>query len=430
MIYKIVLILLLHCVLVLGFDKYINELIKINQGGYEKLEKSKNDDNHEIIFCIKQKNREYIEKLIYEVSSPRSPKYGKHLSRQEVADLTTDIVATNAVIDYLKSKNIEYFVTTYGEYIKATATIETWENILQTKFDKYYNDDGNFIHRSSNREVTIPSELSNHVQHILKINDFPLQNYNKVLNHRKSQTKNSKSQMNTVNSNYPECKGFVDIACLQEFYAINPTDINQFGNSTVRQAVYESLNQTFSMADLTTFQQQHQVSVNPVNEVYCNGTISYNGNPAPCAYTGVCHDEDNCGEANLDVQYIMGIAQNISTIVWYSNGDWDDFIISLANAPNPPNVISISYGGPESSVTSNQKYTFDYEAIKLGLIGTSVIVSSGDDGVAGNQARVSSIFCGYNPQFPASSPWVTAVGATQGPESGGEEVGIYFLILI
>jgi subtilase family serine protease len=110
--------------------------------------------------------------------------------------------------------------------------------------------------------------------------------------------------------------------------------------------------------------------------------------------------------------------------------DWDDFIISLANAPNPPNVISISYGGPESSVTSNQKYTFDYEAIKLGLIGTSVIVSSGDDGVAGNQARVSSIFCGYNPQFPASSPWVTAVGATQGPESGGEEVGIYFLILI
>jgi tripeptidyl-peptidase-1 len=38
------------------------------------------------------------------------------------------------------------------------------------------------------------------------------------------------------------------------------------------------------------------------------------------------------------------------------------------------------------------------------------------------QARTNPKKCGYNPSFPASSPYVTAVGATQGPESGAAEI--------
>lgn len=32
------------------------------------------------------------------------------------------------------------------------------------------------------------------------------------------------------------------------------------------------------------------------------------------------------------------------------------------------------------------------------------------------------ILCGYHPQFPASSPYVTSIGGTQGPESGNPEI--------
>jgi tripeptidyl-peptidase-1 len=43
-------------------------------------------------------------------------------------------------------------------------------------------------------------------------------------------------------------------------------------------------------------------------------------------------------------------------------------------------------------------------------------------GVAGYEARDSPLYCGYNPQFPVSSPYVLAVGATQGPENANPEV--------
>eukprot|EP00656_Telonema_subtile_P049634 TRINITY_DN6209_c0_g1_i2.p1 TRINITY_DN6209_c0_g1~~TRINITY_DN6209_c0_g1_i2.p1 ORF type:complete len:240 (+),score=56.29 TRINITY_DN6209_c0_g1_i2:1107-1826(+) len=72
----------------------------------------------------------------------------------------------------------------------------------------------------------------------------------------------------------------------------------------------------------------------------------------------------------------------------------------------------------EHSVMDN----FDTEMIKLGLMGVTVLVASGDDGVANFQARSSQAACGYNPSYPASSPYVTAVGATQGIETGGPEV--------
>merc|ERR1712195_346641 len=63
--------------------------------------------------------------------------------------------------------------------------------------------------------------------------------------------------------------------------------------------------------------------------------------------------------------------------------------------------------------------------IKLGLMGVAVMAATGDDGVAGQEARPNlqgKSACGYNPSYPASSPYVTAVGATQGIESGGPEI--------
>merc|ERR1719253_1066494 len=49
--------------------------------------------------------------------------------------------------------------------------------------------------------------------------------------------------------------------------------------------------------------------------------------------------------------------------------------------------------------------------MKLGAMGVSVFVSSGDDGVA-NFGCTSASQCAYNPSYPATSPYVTAVGAT------------------
>jgi tripeptidyl-peptidase-1 len=80
-------------------------------------------------------------------------------------------------------------------------------------------------------------------------------------------------------------------------------------------------------------------------------------------------------------------------------------------------IYIISYGEDEAYITSAEKDSFSNQAIKLGVRGVTLMVSSGDDGAVSYLARGNSSACGYAPDFPASNPFVVAVGATQGPES-------------
>ena len=99
------------------------------------------------------------------------------------------------------------------------------------------------------------------------------------------------------------------------------------------------------------------------------------------------------------------------------------FTLHLYPTPNTQ-VISISYSSYELSYYPDDDgylQTFDATAMGLGAMGVTLLSAAGDDGVSGYLARGSPLFCGYYPQFPATSPYVTAVGGTQGPESGAME---------
>ena len=129
---------------------------------------------------------------------------------------------------------------------------------------------------------------------------------------------------------------------------------------------------------------------------------------------------NDCAEANLDVQYLMAISQLTPTTFYYwgtSSDMWLGFLLDLASrqgSSTTPLVISISYGGPESQFSSVYLHSFRIEALKLAAQGITIVAASGDDGVNCAAGLCStSVQCGYYPQFPASSPLVTAVGATQ-----------------
>ncbi len=186
-------------------------------------------------------------------------------------------------------------------------------------------------------------------------------------------------------------------------------------DSTVTQSLFESLDQSFSPADLTTFQKQFDLEQTAVSKV-----IGPN-DPSQCKT-----NPDNCGEANLDVQYMMAVAQGAKTTYWSipasAQDIFLDWIVALAGTPNPPSVHSISYGSIATENPETDMTRFNVEACKLGLKGVSIMVSSGDDGVANFEARGNATACGFNPSFPATCPYVTAVGATMGPEAGQPEV--------
>eukprot|EP01042_Synura_sphagnicola_P009958 gene9958-biopygen10344 len=54
-------------------------------------------------------------------------------------------------------------------------------------------------------------------------------------------------------------------------------------------------------------------------------------------------------------------------------------------------------------------------------MGVTIVVATGDDGAPGDSVTSSSQ-CKYNPSFPATSPYVTAVGATMGLETNSAEI--------
>ena len=69
------------------------------------------------------------------------------------------------------------------------------------------------------------------------------------------------------------------------------------------------------------------------------------------------------------------------------NDEMSSWMTSVANSVTPCAVYSISYGIQESSVYPSYATVFNTQAIKLGIMGSTVVVSSGDDGAAGVMAR-------------------------------------------
>ena len=190
--------------------------------------------------------------------------------------------------------------------------------------------------------------------------------------------------------------------------------IDEVGNSNGTQCVYTFLDQNFSPQDLTLFQQLFHL---PQQTVY--GSIGGHNSSTQCMV-----NPSSCKEANLDIQYIMAVGQNVRTYNYFQNSSnfLIDWFMQLTNEVDPPMVISISYGAIESTVSKSYMASFDISVKSLAVMGVTILSGSGDDGASGIAAMKGLDHCSYAPIWPASSPYVLAVGATQGPESGSQEV--------
>ena len=89
----------------------------------------------------------------------------------------------------------------------------------------------------------------------------------------------------------------------------------------------------------------------------------------------------------------------------------------------PTNVISISYGGQEADLPASYQERQCNEYMKLGMQGISLVVASGDSGVAGPAGDDNADGCLgtgniFSPDFPATCPYLTTAGATFLPSGG------------
>jgi tripeptidyl-peptidase-1 len=194
--------------------------------------------------------------------------------------------------------------------------------------------------------------------------------------------------------------GDVTPSLINSYYSVT----SNVGNSLTDQAFFGAINQTMSPNDLSQFQTMFGLPVQGIT-TDIGGHVDDN----TCITS-----PDDCGEANLDVQYLMGIANTIPTTYYYTELDWLDWIIEVNDMTNPPDVISISYGSNEIDIDHDYASEFSYQAQQLGLKGVTLLVSSGDDGAPGAAVGYGEVSaCGYYPEFPTSCPYIVSVGATQ-----------------
>ena len=346
---------------------------------------------HTVVFARKQKNVEVLKKILMDVSEPTSKKYGQHLTKDKIASLSKNPEAVDSILKYLAKNNIHDVNTTrYDDYIIATATVQAWEEVFSTEFFEFSMSQRPGLKFVRSLHYSLPEELVDHVDTVFNTVQLPDHNAGRRL-HFERVSMNEKKTMATGETN-PDL--------LNSFYNIQ----DNTGNSLTNQAVYAILDQEFSPSDLTTFQNYYGLP----QEGISSDVGGHVANDACVA------DPNNCIEANLDVQYIMAVARSVPTIYYYWTGEdvWLDWIVAVASMSDPPDIFTISYGSYEAAFSSAYLQSFDVEAIKLGLAGTTVMAASGDDGVAGFLVRGGSLSCGYWASFPASSPYVTAVGGT------------------
>mmetsp|Transcript_7266 Transcript_7266/g.7976 ORF Transcript_7266/g.7976 Transcript_7266/m.7976 type:complete len:554 (+) Transcript_7266:29-1690(+) len=343
--------------------------------------------------ALQRQNTDKFEKLFWEVSNPQSPKYAQYLTIDEITAIIAPKQSTLTAVDAFLSENgiDSYHLTKNKDYITFETTLEHAEELFQVVFHEYRHIDSGKVYSSSLGPYTLPSNIAPVVDFVGGIVGFPL------LKKKAIRSPDATFQLGPND--------------LRQRYKIDTVGGRASSN---HQSVAEFQGEYYSVTDLKTYFDKFQTQYKAYDTV--TKVVGTNNPSSP----GV--------EAALDIQYIMGVAPKVPTWFW-SNPEfnfWDDitaWLKQMDDQTDNPWVHSISYGSQGNYPSAAYRYNTNLGFQKLGLRGISIMFSSGDSGVGCKACQK------FQPNFPASSPYVTSVGATRflqdgvGPEGAVEAFG-------
>ncbi|GAM86246.1 hypothetical protein ANO11243_042580 [Dothideomycetidae sp. 11243] len=433
------------------------------------------------------------EKLLLEVSSHDSPRYGKWYTPEEIVDIFSPAQeAVDSVREWLSSSGIDLKRVSQSankQWIQFDAQAHDAEYLFKTKYHVYEHQ------RTGNTnigcdEYHLPASVREHVDYVtpgLKLLAGGKVTGAKSLEKRGKKTLQPRGFRTGGNQNFsgprfgPElsvpassllaagtsiCDTAIIPECIATMYSIPQATK---ANPNNKLGIFEE-GDFYAAEDLVEFFLTLAPNIPPTTRPVLEGI---DGGFAPSAYAG--------GESDLDFQISYPIIYPQNSIlfqtddIFYAEGTegGGGFLNTFLDAidgsyctysaygetgdssidpkypdPNPAgyqgqrqcgvykptNVISISYGEQEDDLPTNYQQRQCNEFMKLGMQGTSIIIASGDSGVAargsddGNADGCLGKGEVFNPDFPASCPYVTAVGATYLPPGaspqGDNEVAV------
>ena len=355
--------------------------------------------------ALKQRNLDAFNALFESITTPGSPEYGKYRTIAELTDMIAPPqVEQNFVISYLERYGCD--AESYGDVIFGECSASAVEEIFGVEMYFFRHSIHDVVIPRSRVFPTIPKAISHIVNFVTGLSTFPTE-------------RKPHAPRTPINAAIADTDKWVVPQTLRALYNIpEGTQGTASGNSM---AVAEfGIVAGISQDDLNEF--------NSLTNGPSNATLAYT--VGTFAFTPISPID---GECTLDVQYIMAIGQGIPTSFWTINGWMYDFTTLVqqrqANNRPVPLVFSMSYGWAESdqcSITGNGESCSQLgvtnsgyvEAVntnfqKIGASGISLVVASGDAGAATKE----NIDCTdrntpIQPDFPASSQYVTAVGGT------------------
>jgi len=350
----------------------------------------------ELIFALKQSNVHKLEETLMQVSSPSSPHYGNHLSNEEVHALTAPAPEhIEAVKAFLKMHGVEgEALTPNGDMIAVTVQVRVAERMLSSSYVRLLHPESNTTVDRCPDGYSLPRSMAEAVDFVAPTMQVPASPHPPSFDTTDGARANSVSGLFSVNN--PKN--------LRQLYEIG----SAVGKAeTNKQAVTAFLKQYYSESDLKKFWSKH-----------CDGIDCGKGLPK---LVGDATSGSAGTEAMLDIEYITGVGGNIETEFWGFAGNSPDnaqnepFMKWLAHVSNTsdaevPLLFSSSYGEKESTWSHAAAVRLNTEFMKAGVRGITILFASGDSGATCSGSK-------FHPNFPASSPYVTAVGGTA-PSSG------------
>jgi kumamolisin len=183
-----------------------------------------------------------------------------------------------------------------------------------------------------------------------------------------------------------------------------PSSVNGKGQTI---AIIE-LGGGFSQSDLDTYFKSLGISPAPsVTAVSVDGATN--------SPTGDPNGPDT--EVMLDIEVAGAVAPGAKIVVYFAPNTDAGFLDAINQAAmdktHKPSVISISWGGPESSWTAQSLQNYNSALQGIAALGVTVCVACGDNGSSDGSSDGSD-----QVDFPASSPFSLACGGTSLDISG------------
>lgn len=338
-----------------------------------------------------------LDKAFWAVSDPTSPEYGKHLNIEGVTELVGVAKKATEVIDYLHRHGCTAEAGSNQDLVHAKCMAWQVEGMFNTKFETHTHTKvlGANVHRVV-KPYHLPAHIAQHVAFISDIVRFP--SLDRMANRRKPDDRPKKTLNQTP---WPttcgdSCDGHIIPDVLFKQYNITKGAVNAHGKN--KMAVAEFQGQEYDQKDLDKFFDACGYKQQKVSK-----TTGGNSGSFLCSL-------GMCTEALLDIEYILALASPIPLEVYYdSTFSLFGWMKTILNDPEAPWVHSVSYGNDErQQISKAYMQSVDAQFQKIGVRGISILIASGDQGVWGRSGPGGK----FNPDFPAGSAFVTAVGGT------------------